>query len=357
MASPTPEQLRFILESGILAPSADNHHLMRFDVRDDILELRYTGGSLPEAGGYKRVLAMLSLGAVSENLTVAASRFAIQADLALFPDPLRPDLILRVNWQPGSVAVDPLWEEISRRHTNRSVFFRGPPMSHEDRSVIERAATHVSGSHLEWLEAPKLKPPSLKLIRLAEGERFRNRLLHEELFSNIRFDVGWQHTCEEGLPPAALGIERPLRHAFAWLRHWPLMRLLNLVGGYWFLGWRAADLPCRLAPHLGLIAVDQGNDHAVFAAGRSFQRVWLAVTRLGLALQPMPASALFSFPGAIQEGIPKPLQQHLSRGWQAILPNRQPVMLFRIGRADSPATTTGRMPLQHYAPEFEYYAP
>jgi len=348
MSVPTPDQLRFILESSILAPSADNHHPMRFEVGADTLKVWYSGGTLPEAGGYKRILAMLSFGAVSENLSISASRFAAHPDLELFPDPAYPDLVFQVKWRIGEADVDPLWEEIPRRHTNRRVFFHGPPMSPEDRSVLTRAVTHFSGCHLKWLDEPELKPQGLRLMRLAEGERFRSRLLHQELFSNIRFEVGWQQSCGEGLPPAALGIERPLRHAFALLRHWSVMRLVNLVGGYRLLGWRAADLPCRLAPHLGLIAVDEINDRTVFAAGRTLQRVWLAATRLGLAFQPMPASALFSLQGAMREGVPGPLQQRLRQGWQAILPMGQPVMLFRVGRAAPPAVTTGRRPLESF---------
>ena len=69
MNAPTQGQLKYILESAILAPSADNHHRIRFEVGDDVLNVWYTESHLPPAGGYKRVLMLLSLGALSENLT------------------------------------------------------------------------------------------------------------------------------------------------------------------------------------------------------------------------------------------------------------------------------------------------
>jgi hypothetical protein len=348
MATPTPDQIRFILESGILAPSADNHHQIRFEVEEDLLKVWFSGGQLPETGGYKRALAMLSLGAVSENLTISATRFAIQADPELFPNPAEPDLVFQVKWGLGGGEADPLWKEIPRRHTNRSVHFHGPSMGPEEQSTFVRAATHFPGCQLIWLDSPEMKAQVLRLMRLAEGERFRNRLLHEELFSTIRFEAGWQQSCEEGLPPAALGIERPLRPAFALLRHWPIMRLVNLMGGYRFLGWRAAHIPCRLAPHLGLVTVDQFDDRTIFDAGRTFQRAWLGATRLGLALQPMPASAIFALPGATHEGVPAPLQNYLQQGWQAMFKSSQPLMLFRIGRANPPAITTARKPVEFY---------
>ena len=352
MGIPTPDQLRFILESGIRAPSADNHHRLRFDVDQVGVNVWYTGGELPKAGGYKRVLVLLSLGAVSENLTLAAGRFGIRAEPVLFPDPEKPDLIFRAVWEPREPPADEtraLWEAIPRRHTNRNIRYRGPGRSQEERGRLDGLTEALPGCGLTWLDEPRPRRQALRLMRLAEGERFRNSLLHEELFSAIRFDVGWRNTCDEGLPPGALAIEPPLRPAFALLRHWWVMRALNLMGGYRMLGWRAADLPCRFVPHLAVITVRQIDDPAVFAAGRGMQRVWLEATRLGMVLQPMPASALYALEGAEREGIPDTLRQRLQLGWQALLPeDRYPMMLFRMGRADHAAITTGRKPLEYY---------
>lgn len=44
MTAPTPEQLRFILESAILAPSADNRHPMRFELVGGLLKVWHTEG-------------------------------------------------------------------------------------------------------------------------------------------------------------------------------------------------------------------------------------------------------------------------------------------------------------------------
>ncbi|MGO9446835.1 MAG: hypothetical protein ACLPXB_18965 [Thiobacillaceae bacterium] len=348
MSAPSPDEVRFILESGISAPSADNHHPLRFEVTADGLRLWYSEQQLPEPGSYKRVIALLSLGAVLENLAIAASRFGIGAEAQAFPDLMRPRLVSQVIWQSARVKEDPLWAEIPRRHTNRTVFFHGPSMSREAQSTLARAAIPDSGCDVVWVDEPRLKAHVFRLMRLAEGARFRTPRLHAELFSTIHFEAGWQQSCEEGLPPGALGIERPLRPAFALLRHWPLMRLFNLLGAFRLLGWRAADLPCRLAPHVGLITVDTVDDKTIVAAGRAFQRIWLGTTQLGMALQPMPASALFALPGAIQEGVPKPLQQHLNESWRALFPARSPVMLFRVGRAAPPQVLAGRKGLNEY---------
>ncbi|CAG9933475.1 hypothetical protein [Candidatus Nitrotoga arctica] len=341
------EQLNFVLESAILAPSADNHHRIRFQFVDNTIRVYYTQAELPPQGGYKQVLALLSLGAVSENLTIAASRFGIGTETVLSPDPTQPDLIMQIRLKADQAEVDPLWPCIPLRHTNRRVHFRGPRMTDAERSELDAARTYPA-CQLVWLDEPIRRRQALRLMRQAETERFHNRILHEELFSAIRFDVGWHRACSEGLPPGALGVEPPLRAFFALLRHWPIMRLANLLGAHHMLGWRACDLPCRLAPHLGLLTVKNTDNQSVFDAGRSFQRLWLAATSQGRVLQPMPASALYALDGARAEGIPAKLQYDLAEGWKSSLGGAIPLMLFRIGFAKPSLVVTGRREASDY---------
>ena len=345
------DTLRFILESAIMAPSADNQHRIRFQLAEDTICVRYTEAELPPQGSYKRVLALLSLGAVAENLAIAASRFDIGTETVLLPDLTQPNLIMQIRLQAERAKVDPLWRFIPLRHTNRHVRFRGPRMTDAERGELDAAVRIYPACQLVWLDEPARRRQALRLMRRAEAERFHNPILHKELFSAIRFDVGWRSTSPEGMPPGALGVEPPLRVFFALLRHWPVMRLANLLGAHYMLGWRACDLPCRLAPHLGLLAVKNPDNQAVFGAGRVFQRLWLATTSQGRVLQPMPASALFALKGARAEGIPAGLQHDLAEGWKASLGDSIPLMLFRIGLAKPSSIVTGRRGIGDYLDE------
>jgi hypothetical protein len=342
------EELRYLLESAIQAPSADNQHRIRFEIAADEITIRHTGAPLAPQGGYKRVLTLLSLGAVAENLSIAASRLGMRAEIRAFPDAADPGLAILVRLGQGQAVADPLSAAIPERHTNRQVVYRGPKLRVEEQHALEAEAMAIPGCELVWLDGNPTRHRALAIMRRAETERFRNRLLHEELFSAIRFDAGWQASCPEGLPPGALGVEPPLRPLFALLRHWPVMRAAKFVGAHLMLGWRACDLPCRLAPNLGLLAVRNADTDSVFAAGRAFQRVWLAATLLGRVLQPMPASALYALEGAQDEGIPLALQRDLADGWQNLLPDRIPLVLFRMGRAKPHAIHSGRRDLAAY---------
>lgn len=342
---PNLKQARFLVQQGVLAPSADNNHRIRFQMSDDTIVVRSRERELPPTGSYKRVLALLSLGAVAENLAIAASSLGMAAEIALLPEPERADLLLKIAFDSTELQRDPLLQAIPERHTNRQLHFRGPTMSDSQQAALASAVRTYPSSHLVWLDEAGRRKKALGLMRLAETERFRNRCLHEELFSAVRFDVGWHESCTLGLPPGSLGVEMLLRPFFAGLRHWRVARLANLLGTHYMLGIRSCYLPCRLAPHLGLLAVGRADDQSVFDAGRSFQRLWLTATRQGHVLQPMPASALYACPGAAADGIPDALQHALAEGWKGVLGDAVPLMLFRMGRAPQSAIVTGRPPL------------
>lgn len=348
----SPKQLQSLLQSAIQAPSADNRHPIRFRVDDHSLQVHHTRTEW-DRQGYKRILDLLSLGALAENLSIAASRFNREADIALLPDPGRPGLALEISLRSNAVQTDPLWQAIPLRHTNRQIRFRGPLLSEDEQSQLADAIQPQPACQLHWLDAAPARKRALALMRRAEAERFRNPILHEELFSTIRFDVGWHNTCDEGLPPGALGVEPPLRGLFSLLRHWPVMRMANRFGAHQLLGWRSCYLPCWLAPHLGILTVKKPDTASVWAVGRAFQRLWLTATCRGLTLQPIPASAFYALEGVVSEGIPIELQHQLATGWHDQLGENIPLMLFRLGKARPPIVCAGRRQLEFYLDQLQ----
>lgn len=338
-----------LIEAAIRAPSADNRHALRFAFEADALRLHYAGPALSPDGGYKRVLVLLSIGAVLENIMLAATGFGLRAMPDVDAAEMASTSSIRIGLEADETCTsDPLQAEISGRHTNRQVWYRGPAAGVREREMFASTIGFQSEVSLNWPERGEAREAVLRLMRLAETERFRNRLLHQELFSAIRFDVGWRRSCAEGLPPGALGVEPPLRPFFSLLRYWPVMRLAKLLGAHHLLGWRACSLPCRLAPDLGILTVKNTDISRVVMAGRVFQRFWLVATRQGRVLQPMPASALYALPGAEAEGIPEKLRKTLADGWSSCLPGEIPLMIFRMGYAAGSAITTGRPDVEHF---------
>ncbi len=341
------DAFRSLVAAGIAAPSADNRHPLRFEHAGDTVVVRDASGAASRPF-HRQVLFLIALGAVVENMIVHAGAMGLEATADLLPRDAGRDVVavLRVRpARPGARASNALARAIPERHTNRR-FFKGPPLDRGHLDELAREVESVPGARLVFLDTATARKAALRLVRAAEGERFRDPALHRELFSSVRFDLGWRTAADEGLAPGSLEIERPLRGAFAALRHRGMAGVMRATGSATLLGMRAGDLPCRRAPHMGVIASPLELAPGALAAGRGLERLWLAVTAMGLAFQPLAASTLFALDGYIE--VRPALRRKLQQGWAALTPGLQPHIVFRIGRARPPSLRNARRPLDSY---------
>jgi nitroreductase len=289
------EQTRVdILRAGIAAPSADNSQPWRFVWRGNSdLELRIDASRSGRVSDTRYVLSDLSAGACLENMLVYAASAGHTADVQVFPAPADELLVARIHWQAGAIAEGEkvLADAITRRHTDRSFPWRGP-MAADTRARLTDQARRIPGPRLWWAQTADERKAALAVIGRAEALRFRSLTLHAELFSSIRFGAGWHDACEEGLAPATLAVEAPMRPLFQALRRPALMMTLNRLGAASILGWRSAWLPIRLSPGLCLLVIPSTTRADVLAGGRALQRLWLQATIEGLSVQPYAAAGV-----------------------------------------------------------------
>ncbi|WP_333844828.1 hypothetical protein [Pelomicrobium sp.] len=342
----TRPALEALAQAAVQAPSADNRHTFRLKVGADRLVIagadEYEHAPLP-----RRILHLLSFGAVAENVAVRAQAMGLKATVVIFPEGPQASVVAEVHLMQGGGGLGTdLAGAIPLRHTNRRLFYRGPHLTEGERAQLEKEARRVPGVDLMWLDEPSVRREALRLVASAETARFSLQALHEELFSSIRFEAGWRNTVAVGLPPGALGIELPMRPLFRGLRHWQVMRILNYFGAARLAGQRAAYWPCFFAPHLGVLATARPLAEGAFAVGQALERLWLRATVLGLALQPLAASTLYALEE--DERIPPGLRASLQAGWRALIPLDRPLMVFRLGRARPPRIRSGRLPASRY---------
>jgi len=350
LAKMPPAQLRRILEAGICAPSAENKHYLRFEPGRDALAVIATDTDSWTELPHRKWLALLSYGAVVENMALRSGLLGYTQNVQWQPDPGRAECIARLGWVASSAPSDPLAEAIESRHTNRR-FYRRAPLEAVTLQKLVAAVETVPQTRLLWCDATGVRSQALRALRLAETERFCRRELHQELFSAVRFEKGWRDTAEEGLPPGALQVEPPMRHPFAALRHWPVMRAATFAAAHVALGLRAAYLPCALAPHIGVVLAEGATDsERDLRTGRALQRAWLAASAEGLAFQPFAAPVALSRqkPGGgwVDAGMQKRLDQLLDAVRSGH--DGRPGMFFRLGRAEAPQTVTSRLPVECY---------
>lgn len=337
-----------ILRAAIAAPSADNSQPWHFAWRDDTLELAIDASRAGGVSDARFVLSDLAAGACLENLLIRGRSLGYDADVELFPG--SGELcVARLCWRAAPAGGEPLVDAIESRCTERRFPLVGP-IPDGPRVSLEAQARRLPEADLHWFDTKPARQAALAALRLAETLRFQSPRLHAELFSSVRFDAGWHRTCPEGLPPAALAVEMPLRPVFQALRRPAVMGLLNRLGVGHVLGVRSAMLPARLSPALGLISTAGTGRADVLAAGRALERVWLQATTDGLAMQPLAAAGVLSL-GFVQleSAFDAPLAR-LRTQMDALCPRRHGIIFFRLGRAKSrPPPRSGRRPLSSFA--------
>lgn len=282
-----------ILSAGIAAPSADNSQPWRFEWGGDELDFRIDASRSGRVSDTRYVLSDLAAGACLENMIIHARSLGYAADLQTFPRADDQLWVARIHWRrdPECNRPEPLAGAIEQRHTDRSFPWRGP-IATDTQARLNAQAQLTHGQHLYWPQTPRERKAALSVIRQAESLRFRSPALHAELFSSIRFSAGWHTACEEGLAPATLAVEAPVRPIFQALRRPALMSVLNRLGTASVLGWRSAWLPIRLSPGLCLLVIPSTARSDVLAGGRALERVWLQASLEGLSVQPYAAAGV-----------------------------------------------------------------
>lgn len=338
MTAAVSPELWSIIEAGVLAPSADNRHFFEVEILQDGLLILGNAAYLA-APYHRKVLSLISFGAVVENMAVRAAALGYKTEPTWLPDPAQPAWIAKLRLASGKPGMTGRNAAIPTRHTNRNVVFSGPALDESTLLSLAEAIRDIDGVSLLFFDSGSRRTKLLRLIWIAESERFNTRALHEDLFSAVRFDVGWHASADFGLPPAALGVEAGTRWAFAQLRHWPVMNVLRHVGFHRALGFRAASLPARLAPHRGVLTTRLPIERGATAVGMALERIWLEAENRGLALQPLAGAALLALPE--YEDVPDQTRERLRQGWKP-LTEETPLMVFRLGHAKRPAIRTGR---------------
>lgn len=292
-----PDTKESILRAGIAAPSADNSQPWRFAWCGDDLDLRIDADRSGRVSDTRYVLSDLAAGACLENMLIHARSHGYMGELETFPRDSDELWVARIRWRRdpecdrATDQPEPLAAAIDRRHTDRRFPWRGP-ITPDVQSRLDAQAQAIPGQRLWWPRTPQERKAALRVIREAESLRFRSPVLHAELFSSIRFSAGWHSACEEGLAPAALAVEPPLRPVFQAMRRPAVMATFNRLGAASMLGWRSAWLPIRLSPGLCLIVIPSTTRSDVLAGGRALQRVWLQATLEGLSVQPYAAAGV-----------------------------------------------------------------
>ena len=263
--APAGDQLRYMLNHAVLAPSVLNTQPWRFAV--DGAEVRLTADrtrQLRAVDPLGRDLAV-SCGAALLNLRLAAGHYGYTAIVTLLPDPDDPDVLARL-WlgPPGPASADDeaLFHAIAHRHTEHRSF--GPDPVAPGGLAALRAEARREGADLAIFEGPDETAAVAALVADAVRAQGADPAQRDELRAWLRAD---RDPRPDGVPDAEQD---------AGGRH---------TGGRTPAGAYAAETE-RLAtasPALVVVTTPQDDVASWLTAGQALQRLLLRATLLGLS--------------------------------------------------------------------------
>lgn len=305
---PRQEQLKFLLQYAILAPSSKNTQPWRFSVGENTIGLFADLTRWQTVADASRRELYISLGCALENLIVAAEQFGFRHQVHYFPHPGTEELAATIAVSPGGTPsayrTGITLDTITRRHTRHGLYSNHQVIA-DARNRLARCCGDL-GVRIDLTDDAAIRSRIVELNLHADEMEFADPAYRKELGH-------WVGEGVFGTPPL-------------------LSRLGELVlsrvdiGG--MIGKRNAAV-LSSAPLVGLISTPADDRTSQVRTGQALERVWLHATAMGIALQPMSQSLeIPSLRSELTRLIPE-------RGWI-------PEQMFRIGYA--PRTSVQHTP-------------
>lgn len=331
---------RWALAHAILAPNPHNRQPWLIDMPgvDEIVLSVDLKRLLPATDPPNRQI-VLGCGCFLELLDLAARQAGRRAEVSLWPEgepqPVLDDRpVARIGLTPDrEIPRDPLFQQITRRHTNRQPFDLDAPPTASELATVTQAASGPG------IRARAITDPGLRAMLIDIGWR------------GYRIETDTEATHMETVRLLRIGAEEAARNPDGIALTGPLMEAMRAVG---LLTRDSLADPTSYATRSGLdmwekmlratpaffALTSADNSRATqIAAGRAYARAQLAATALGLSMHPW-SMTLQEFPE--MAGPYRETQAELGA-----TPEAPVQMLVRLGRAKA-AAPAPRWPLESH---------
>jgi len=357
MGNSIKDDTRKIIQLAIRAPSGDNTQPWRFRVSENTIEIY----NAPERAGaslydFKQNPSLVALGAVIENMVIAAPHFGYDTNVKLFPSPDDKLHVANIRLSPlGGPYDDPFFQCIDKRAARRGKYTAGS-LSPEQVEYIKNVSEEIKDDvRIELIEDKERKKLLARAIVLHDRVLFHNRSMHDFLFKHIRWTKRAEREKKDGIYAGALGLT-PFQYIG--------MFFLKIPFVSWLLS-RTRIIKLALIQNagvyesssgIGAIIIKKGEKGNFVRAGRALESIWLYATKMDLAMQPLGFVFLFQRLSAGEvSGFSAMEQRLLKKSCMKIyevIPteeNETIAMMFRIGKGTRPPFHSARM-----EPEIEY---
>jgi hypothetical protein len=341
-------RIQTLIKAATLAPSGDNTQPWKFsfDPIQNRIDLFVDPARDPSPMNRGQRMARIAVGAALVNLQRTAQHNGWPTELI---SPERPALASIRLVGPGPEQIN-IEHVLTERVTNRR-FYNGQPLSEAILSALQEETPAEENVQTLWMTDRTRLPNLGRLIGQGDALMFGVPSMRKAFLANIRFDSPALARVDEGLSLASLelsSLERPALSAMKWLPNW----LIHYGGGLRAFATKAQRL-VESASGLCLILANDDSEKTDQFVGQATQRAWLALTRFGLAAQPMMSLPVLE--NAIDKGsedLISPLRETTVKrliqevaGLILEVKGSRVAFLLRFGFAPFPSGRTGRIKL------------
>lgn len=335
-----------ILRDACRAPSGDNAQPWRFEVRGDTIWVINMPEKDTSLFNWRQMTNHVALGATIENLRVSAEAKGFRTEINFFPDAPDRLIVAEAVLTPDASMRNDLAPYIAQRASNRKSYL---PKKIEPEKLAQLAAlAENESSRVSFISDEATVREVAHIVSAGEKLALENRSIRDFLFSHVTW------TREEDEQKHGFFIDtfefNPVqRAAFKLFRNWNALRFFLPLGISTMVA-KDAEKVHRTSAAFGAVIAPGRSDEDFIRAGMLLERLWLAATQLGLALQPtttvhfIGARVRGDDPGDISEQHQRLLDERYAMLAQkfGVSDLEEFGLVFRLGYADSPSAVTTR---------------
>jgi nitroreductase len=274
---------RELIRAATLAPSADNNQPWRFQFDDQHRLIVEHDPSRALPSDIDRMFDLQALGAAIENICIAARQHGFAGRVTCLAG--SAPAVARIEFLPGAQP-DPLFPSLAERCTCRRAYSRRPVANGTLSRLADAASAVAPDVRVDWITARSQIRRMARLVAASDRGRFEYRAFHAELYRQLRFSAADVERARDGLDVRLLALPPGGSLVLRMLRSWNTMSLLNRFGLSRLLTLSSA-LAVWQSGGVGAISVTRDAPADFLAAGRAFERLWLAAAREMVAIHPL----------------------------------------------------------------------
>lgn len=342
------EEIQEILRVAVNAPSGENVQPWRFEMKDEKINVFNVSSSDQSPYSWGQRASFFSHGALITNIKITATKFDIKADVRLFPGSSF-EHVAEINLKKGlTEGRSPLVESVINRATNRKPYKKQPLTPSQIKSLENISQDFSSyGVHAVLTDNRETIENAAALGAANDKIMLSNKYLHDFFFSHVNWSKEEDAKNKKGFYIKTFELPPPAEYMFRKFKSWKFLEQLrkfriDIASLVSFINRNNY----KQAPALVVVSINELEPDKFVYAGMLNQKLWLALTNLGLYAQPL-AGVLYLrlmveygestpvFFSQEQEGLIR--ERYKSFKEKIGLKNEHIVMVMRVGSTSPPS--------------------